>query len=74
MTSVQNAPFKLHMHCPTDCRYGVEQTCELLQDLGLQNVSAFQDNGVTGGELLELSQEELQTDLGLHSLQVYNCC
>ena len=55
------------------CRYSVDQTSELLQCLGLQDVSAFQDNGVTGGDLLELSQEELQTDLGLHSLQVHNC-
>ena len=48
----------------------MEQTCELLQSLGLHDVGAFQENGVTGGDLLELSQEELQTDLGLHSLQV----
>lgn len=52
------------------CRYSVEQVCELLQCLGLQNVSAFESNGVTGGELLELSQEELRTDLGLSTLQV----
>lgn len=52
------------------CRFSVDQTCDLLQCLGLRDVSTFQENGVTGGDLLELSQEELQTDLGLHSLQV----
>ena len=54
------------------CRFTVQQTCELLQNLGLQNVDAFRENGVTGGDLLELSQEELQRDLGLPSLQVLN--
>ena len=55
---------------PRGCRYTVEQTCDLLQSLGLQNVSAFQENGITGGDLLELTQEELKADLGLAPLQV----
>ena len=52
------------------CRFSVEQTCQLLQALGMQNVSAFIENGITGGDLLELSHEELRSDLGLPPLQV----
>lgn len=48
----------------------MEQTCDLLQSLGLQSVTAFRENGIMGGDLLELSQEELQSDLGLTPLQV----
>lgn len=44
---------------------------QLLADIGLRDGSAFQNNGITGGELLELDSEELQQDLGLTRLQVH---
>ena len=51
------------------CRFSVHQVCQLLQDLGLQDTSSLQSNGVNGGELLELSDEEIREDLGLSRLQ-----
>ena len=51
------------------CRFSVQQVCQLLQDLGLQDTSSLQSNGVNGGELLELSDEEIREDLGLSRLQ-----
>ena len=47
----------------------MHQVCQLLQDLGLQDTSSLQSNGVNGGELLELSDEEIREDLGLSRLQ-----
>ena len=51
------------------CRFSVHQVCQLLQDLGLQDTSSLQSNGISGGELLELSDEEIREDLGLSRLQ-----
>lgn len=43
---------------------------QLLADLGLRDGSAFEANGITGGDLLELDNSELREDLGLTNLQV----
>ena len=43
---------------------------QLLAEVGLRDGSAFESNGITGGDLLELDSEELRDDLGLTNLQV----
>lgn len=48
----------------------MEETVQLLADLGLRDGSAFESNGITGGELLELDSTELREDLQLTHLQV----
>jgi hypothetical protein len=52
------------------CRFSVDQTCTLLTNLGITDTSRFRDNGVTGGDLLELSAEEMSESLNLSQLQV----
>ena len=52
------------------CRFTVQETVQLLADLGLRDGSAFETNGITGGDLLELDNSELREDLGLTNLQV----
>ncbi|KAK9803038.1 hypothetical protein WJX72_012250 [[Myrmecia] bisecta] len=51
-------------------RYTVAETCRLLADLGLRDTSRFEENGVSGADLLDLTDEELHKDLGLPNLQV----
>ena len=69
------APIQAHklgahlLSLDASCRFSVHQVCQLLQDLGLQDTSSLQSNGVNGGELLELSDEEIREDLGLSRLQ-----
>lgn len=48
----------------------MEQTCDLLQRQGIKNTGVFEENGVTGGDLLELSAEEMADNLCLTPLQV----
>ena len=52
-------------------RFGVEETAELLGALGLgeRALAAFRENGVGGGDLLDLTPEEMRDDLGLAPLQ-----
>lgn len=52
------------------CRFGVEDTCSLLNDIGLADTSAFRINGVTGGDLLDLDATDLKDSLHLSALQV----
>ena len=47
------------------------QTCQLLSDMGVQDTSNFQQQGVTGGDLLELTDEELMQELHLSKLKVW---
>ena len=54
------------------CRYSVAETVQLLSEVGLRDGSPFESNGITGGDLLDLEEEELKEDLHLSNLQV--CC
>ena len=51
-------------------RFSVEDTCELLGAMGIQNTEPFRDNGVTGGDFLDLSPDDLKLSLNLTTLQV----
>lgn len=55
---------------PRSCRFSVQETVQLLAEVGLRDGSAFESNGITGGDLLELDSDELRDDLGLTNLQV----
>ena len=57
---------------PYACRYSVAETVQLLSEVGLRDGSPFESNGITGGDLLDLEEEELKEDLHLSNLQV--CC
>ena len=48
----------------------MDQTCALLSSLGITETAPFRENGVTGGDLLELSEEEMRESLKLSPLQV----
>ena len=48
------------------------ETCALLRDLGLRDTEPFAE--VTGGDLLELSPEELVGDFGVSRFQACSCC
>ena len=48
----------------------MEQTCSLLKALGIRDIGVFEANGVTGGDLLELTPEEMVQSLSLAPLQV----
>ncbi len=52
------------------CRYSVAETVQLLSEIGLRDGGPFESNGITGGDLLELEEEELKEDLHLSNLQV----
>ena len=52
------------------CRYSLEDTCELLQDIGFRDTNLFVRHSVTGSDLLELSEEEMHNHLQLSPLQV----
>ena len=54
------------------CRYSVAETVQLLSEIGIRDGSPFETNGITGGDLLDLEDEELKEDLGLTNLQVYH--
>ena len=43
---------------------------QLLSEIGLRDGSPFESNGITGGDLLDLEEEELKGDLHLSNLQV----
>ena len=58
---------------PPVCRYGVEETCQLLQDVGIRNTSQFEANGITGADLLDLEEDDLRSELGLTKLQARAC-
>jgi hypothetical protein len=55
---------------PCACRYSVAETVQLLSEIGLRDGSPFESNGITGGDLLDLEEEELKEDLHLSNLQV----
>jgi len=42
----------------------------LLSEIGLWDGGPFESNGITGGDLLDLEEEELKEDLHLSNLQV----
>lgn len=46
------------------------ETVQLLSDIGIRDGSPFESNGITGGDLLDLEEEELKDDLHLSHLQV----
>lgn len=48
------------------------ETVQLLSEIGIRDGSPFESNGITGGDLLELDDEELKEDLHLTNLQVQN--
>lgn len=50
-------------------RYSVAETVQLLSEIGLRDGSPFETNGITGGDLLDLEEEELKEDLHLSNLQ-----
>lgn len=50
-------------------RYSVAETVQLLSDIGIRDGSPFESNGITGGDLLDLEEEELKDDLHLSHLQ-----
>ena len=50
-------------------RYSLEDTCELLQDLGFHDTSLFVQHSVAGSDLLDLSESEMQSHLQLSPLQ-----
>ena len=52
------------------CRYSLEDTCALLHDLGFHDASLFVQHSVTGSDLLDLTQAEMQNHLKLSPLQV----
>lgn len=45
-------------------------TVQLLSEIGIRDGSPFESNGITGGDLLDLDEEELKEDLHLTNLQV----
>ncbi|KAK9864085.1 hypothetical protein WJX84_012086 [Apatococcus fuscideae] len=51
-------------------RYSLEDTCGLLQDMGFHDTSLFVQHSVTGADLLDLSEAEMQSHLQLSPLQV----
>ncbi|KAL3155667.1 hypothetical protein ABBQ32_012695 [Trebouxia sp. C0010 RCD-2024] len=50
-------------------RYTVAETVQLLSEIGIRDGSPFETNGITGGDLLDLDDEELKEDLHLTNLQ-----
>ena len=46
------------------------ETVQLLSEIGIRDSSPFESNGITGGDLLELDDDELKEDLHLTNLQV----
>lgn len=53
-----------------NCRYTVEETADLLKDIGFRDYETMRKHGVTGGDLLELTDQELMEELRLPHLQV----
>jgi pyruvate/2-oxoglutarate dehydrogenase complex dihydrolipoamide acyltransferase (E2) component len=50
--------------------YTVDEVCTFLNAIGLgSKIGAFQENAIDGGMLVSLTDEDLQNDLGLSSLQ-----
>ena len=43
---------------------------ELLRSVGFRDTACIEANGVTGDDLLELTEQELRQELGLTHLQV----
>ena len=48
----------------------MEETAELLRRVGLRDTECIESNGINGGDLLELTEQELRQELGLSHLQV----
>ena len=55
---------------PVGVRYTVEETVELLQLMGFRATDVIEAHGITGGDLLELDEQELRKELKLPHLQV----
>lgn len=53
-------------------RYGVREVTQLMKELGFPDdaAAAFKQNAITGGDVLQLGDEELSGDLQLSRLQV----
>lgn len=47
------------------------ETVQLLSEIGIRDGSPFESNGITGGDLLDLDDDELKEDLHLTNLQVH---
>jgi len=72
--AIQNGLTSIKRSPSLGCRFSVDQTCTILTSLGIPDTSRFRDNGVTGGDLLELSAEEMSESLDLSQLQVNHQC
>ena len=46
---------------------------ELLRSVGFRETACIEANGITGDDLLELTEHELRKELGLSHLQAW-CC
>ena len=51
-------------------RYTTEEAVDLLQSVGFRDVAPIEENGLTGADLLEVSEQELRDELGLSHFQV----
>jgi hypothetical protein len=53
-------------------RYGVREVVQLMKELGFPDdaAAAFKQNAITGGDVLQLGEEDLSGDLQLSRLQV----
>ena len=58
---------------PRPDRYNVQEVTQLMRELGFPDTAAaaFTDNAITGGDVLQLGDEELAGDLGLSRLQAF---
>lgn len=65
----QNDLHRLQAAC-SGVRYTVEETVELLQLMGFKATDVIEAHGITGGDLLELDEQELRNELKLPHLQV----
>ncbi len=70
MCKAQLARSSFERLAPCACRYSVAETVQLLSEIGLRDGGPFESNGITGGDLLDLEEEELKDDLHLSNLQV----
>ena len=46
---------------------------DLLQSVGFRDVAPIEANGLTGADLLEVTEQELREELGLSHFQVGGC-
>ncbi len=53
-------------------RYTVEETVELLSSIGFRDTDCITAHGLNGGDILDLSDQEMRDELRLSHLQVRN--